>query len=185
MWRRRSRWACIAPRGGLRSLGRDLWRREDGAEFVELVLVLPVLLVVAFGVIELGNVFEKAHAMTALSREGANIAARGTALDTVAAVTMANGASIGLDARGGTIVSRIVVEGGTAFVRNQVASSGLVGKSRIGDLNDPASGFGGVGLQDGQELFAVEILYDHREATPLSRFIGAVVPDTMYTKAVF
>ncbi len=150
-----------------------------------MVIVTPVLLVLAFGILELGHALSEAHAMSSLTREGANIAARGTDLDTVLAVTMLNGASIGLDGRGGTVVSRIRIQSGVPTVREQVASPGLNTLSRIGLVDSIATGLAGANLTDGQELYAVEIFYDHQKLTPLSRLIGSVVPDTMYDFAIF
>lgn len=166
-------------------LAREIWRRDDAAELVELVVVLPFLLIMSFGILELGNALDKAHGMSTLSREGANIAVRGTALDTVAAVTMSNGVSIGLDLRGGTIVSRIRVEGGVPVVKEQVASTGYAGLSRIAQADSTVTGFLGAGLSDGQEVFAVEVFYDHQKVTPLSRLLAPIIPDTMYDAAVF
>jgi hypothetical protein len=174
-----------APRRGLRELALEFRNRDEGAELVELVIVLPFLLIMSFGILELGNALDKAHGMSTLSREGANIAVRGTALDTVAAVTMANGMSIGLDARGGTIVSRILVEGGVPTLKEQVATSGYDGLSRVGQVDSTVSQYVGAGLVDGQQLFAVEVFYDHQKVTPLSRILGPIIPDTMYDVSVF
>lgn len=174
-----------APRRGLLGLALEFRNRDEGAELVELVIVLPFLLIMSFGILELGNALDKAHGMSTLSREGANIAVRGTALDTVAAVTMANGVSIGLDARGGTIVSRILVEGGVPTLKEQVATSGYDGLSRVGQVDSTVSQYVGAGLVDGQQLFAVEVFYDHQKVTPLSRILGPIIPDTMYDVSVF
>ncbi len=177
-----NRWAN-SPRLG--HLARELWRRDEGADLVELVVVLPFLLFMAFGILELGNALDKAHGLATLSREGANIAARGADLDEVATVTMMNGVSIGLDTRGGTIVSRILVEGGVPIVKEQVASSGYAGLSRIGQVDFPVPGFLGSGLAEGQQVFAVEVFYDHQKVTPLARLMAPVIPDTMYDATVF
>lgn len=176
-WRRRHRWFL--------QLVREIGRRDDAAELVELVVVLPFLLIMSFGILELGNALDKAHGMSTLSREGANIAVRGTALDTVAAVTMSNGASIGLDARGGAIVSRILVEGGAPTLKEQVATFGYDGLSRVGQVDSTVAEYAGAGLVDGQQLFAVEVFYDHQKVTPLSRILGPIIPDTMYDVTVF
>ncbi len=173
------------PRRRLLELAREIWKRDEGAELVELVIVLPFLLIMSFGILELGNALDKAHGMATLSREGANIAVRGTALDTVAAVTMSNGVSIDLNARGGTIVSRILVEGGVPTLKEQVASSGYAGLSRVGMVDSTVASFTAAGLVDGQQLFAVEIFYDHQKVTPLSRVLGPIIPDTMYEVSVF
>ncbi len=182
---RRNSSAHAAPRRRLLELARQIEMRDDGAELVELVIVLPFLLIMSFGILELGNALDKAHGMSTLSREAANIAVRGTDLDTVAAVTMSNGVSIGLDVRGGTIVSRILVEGGVPTLKEQVASSGYGGLSRVGQVDSTVSKYAGAGLVDGQQLFAVEIFYDHQKVTPLSRILGPVIPDTMYDVSVF
>ncbi len=178
-----SNWRANTPRLG--HLAREIWRRDEGADLVELVVVLPFLLLMAFGILELGNALDKAHGMATLSREGDNIAVRGADLDEVATVTMMNGVSIGLDARGGTIVSRILVEGGVPIVKEQVASSGYAGLSRIGQMDSPVMGFLGSGLAEGQQVFAVEVFYDHQKVTPLARLMGPVIPDTMYDATVF
>jgi Flp pilus assembly protein TadG len=174
----------VPPRR-LLALARRIWERDEGAELVELVVVLPFLLIMSFGILELGNALDKAHGMATLSREGANIAVRGTALDTVVSVTMSNGVSIGLDARGGTIASRILVEGGVPTLKEQVATSGYVGLSRVGQVDSTVSQYSGAGLVDGQQLFAVEIFYDHQKVTPLSRVLAPIIPDTMYDVSVF
>ncbi len=174
----------VPPRR-LLALARQIWERDEGAELVELVIVLPFLLIMSFGILELGNALDKAHGMATLSREGANIAVRGTTLDTVVSVTMSNGVSIGLDARGGTIVSRILVEGGVPTLKEQVATSGYVGLSRVGQVDSTVAQYAGAGLVDGQQLFAVEIFYDHQKVTPLSRVLAPIIPDTMYDVSVF
>lgn len=174
-----------AAGGWLSSAARGLWRCERGVDFVEMVIVAPVLLALSFGILELGHALSNAHAMSSLTREGANIAARGTELDTVLAVTMLNGASIGLNGRGGTVVSRIRIESGVPTVREQVASSGYSTRSRLGLVDSVATRLTGVSLAEGQELYAVELFYDHQKLTPLSRLVGSIVPDTMYDFAVF
>jgi hypothetical protein len=178
----RAEWS---PRRRLLELTREIWKRDEGAELVELVIVLPFLLMMSFGILELGNALDKAHGMATLSREGANIAVRGEDLNTVAAVTMSSGVSIGLDARGGTIVSRILVEGGVPTLKEQVASSGYDGLSRVGMVDSTVASFTAAGLVDGQQLFAVEIFYDHQKVTPLSRILAPIIPDTMYDVSVF
>ena len=119
------------------SLGRRSWldrliAQEQGQELAEAAIVLPILLIMMFAVIEFGNAYSVVHTMAGLSREGANIAARGTSLDTTLQVVLNNGSDIQLSSLGGSIVTRIQVQSGTAMVTNQVASPGYTGVSRIG-----------------------------------------------------
>ncbi len=162
-----------------------IWRREDGQEAVEFLLALPILLVVMFGILELGNLFDVAHTMSGLGREGANIAARGTALDTVLQVTMANGSAIQLGGNGGVVASEITVQNGNPLVTNQLASNGYVGLSKIGPVGTMAAGLGGAALTDGKAYYAIEVFYIYDPFTPLKRLVNSVVPDTLYDRTVF
>ena len=70
---------------------RSLRRRLSGAagqSLVEFSLTLPVLLVVALGVIEVGYVLLDQHVATKLAREGSNLISRDTSIkDAVTAMT--------------------------------------------------------------------------------------------------
>lgn len=61
--------------------------RERGIALVEMALILPILVLLTFGVIEYGWMFMKAHQVTSAAREGARAGAR--ALSTNAEVAMA------------------------------------------------------------------------------------------------
>lgn len=56
-----------------RRLSRHL-RRDSGASLAEFALVLPVLVMIVFGIIEFGIAFTKAQAIEAAAREGARLA---------------------------------------------------------------------------------------------------------------
>ena len=53
-------------------------RQRRGQSLVEVAIMLPALLLLLLGLIEFGNILVTSLAMTGYSREGANIAARGT-----------------------------------------------------------------------------------------------------------
>ncbi len=40
-------------------------------------------------------------------------------------------------------------------------------------------------LVEGQQVFTVEVFYDHQKVTPLARLMAPVIPDTMYDATVF
>ena len=50
------------------------WLSEEGAELVEFAIVLPLLLLVLFGIIDFGLLFQRYHVVTNAAREGARIA---------------------------------------------------------------------------------------------------------------
>jgi hypothetical protein len=143
------------------------------------------MLVMLFGIIELGRAYDISQSMTALSREGANIAARGTALDTVLDMTMLNGEPIGLSDKGGTIVTELTVQNDVPIVTDQTASPGYRPRSKLGKKGDEVPSLARSGQIDGRVYFVVELFYDHEPITPLANLIGRIVPDTIYDRAIF
>lgn len=164
---------------------RTLWRDRQGEDLVELVLTLPILLIVVFGILEFGNVLDAGQSMTGLSREGASIAARGVSLDSVVQVTAANGSNWGLSSRGTVIASRLVVQGGTPMVAEQRTVGGLGALSRVGPDGGLATAWQGGALVDGQTYYVVEVFLPYKPFTPLRGFVSALIPDTLYERALF
>lgn len=158
---------------------------DRGQGLVELTLVLPVLLTLTFGVLELGTLLDVSHSITGLTREGANMASRGASLDSVLYVTALNGSTIGLQAGGGVIVSEIEIQGAVPVVIDQVATPEYTLMSRLGTLGTPATALAGQGLTTGKTYFVVEVFAPYRPFTPLDGLVRAVVPDTLYDRTVF
>ena len=50
------------------------WRSESGAELIEFALTFPLLLLVVFGIVDFGLLFQKYEVVTNAAREGARIA---------------------------------------------------------------------------------------------------------------
>ena len=168
-----------------RRLARRLAQCERGQELVEFTMTLPILLIVVFGLLEVGRLLDVGHSMSGLSREGANIAARGTTLDSVVQITLGNGGTIHLAARGGAIASRIRIQGGFPVVESQVASPGYMGLSRLGLPGDSIGSLATTGLLDGHSYHVMELFLAYQPFTPLRRMVNSVVPDTLYDRSIF
>lgn len=50
---------------------RKVWKRQEGQSLVEFALILPVFLILLFGVVEFGLLLYNQHVITNASREGA------------------------------------------------------------------------------------------------------------------
>ena len=148
-------------------------------------MVLPLLLILLLGVIEFGRAFELKHAISGLSREGANLAARGSSLTQAVAVTLANGADFKLSEEGGVVASTVVASNGTVKVEDQVASAGYAAKTKIGLEGAQVAGIDVSGLTSGETLHVVEVFYDYSTVTPLQKFLRVVFPEELYERAVF
>lgn len=166
-----------------RNTGRKT-KSQSGTATVETALVATLLLFVFLGVVEFGNAISIDHTITSLSREGANIAARGSTLSQAIQTVSDNGISIELPSRGGVIGTRLVVTGGVPTVEDQAASAGYASASRIGAVGDPVPSLATLGLQEGQQIHVVEVFYNYQRMTPLGNLIS-MIPNTLYTRAVF
>ena len=160
-------------------------RFDRGQGLVELTLVLPVLLTVTFGILELGTLLDVSHSISGLTREGANMASRGADLDSVLLVTARNGSTIGLQSGGGVVATEVTMQGQVPVIVDQVATNGYTGRSKLGVLGGQADPLRGQGLANGRTYFVVEVFAPYRPFTPLDALVRAVVPDTLYDRTVF
>jgi Flp pilus assembly protein TadG len=54
---------------------KNLLRSQKGQSLVEFVLVLPIFIVLLFGIMEFGRIWETMNVLTSAAREGARVAA--------------------------------------------------------------------------------------------------------------
>jgi hypothetical protein len=173
----------------LRAIRCARWRaaagEERGTALVEFALVGSILMMMVLGVIEYGNLYSAAHTLSSLSREGANLASRGATLQEAVNNVMSNGSDIDLATQGGAIASRIAVRNGTAMVEEQFASTGYANSSRLGAAGGPAQNVQRWGLQEGQIVYAMEILFTYDALTPFEGMFGIGIPDQLYEIGIF
>ncbi len=158
---------------------------ERGESLAEFALVLPMLILILFGLIELGNAFTVSHALATISREGANIASRGTPLTDVLRVVVDNGDELQLGVRGGSVASQITIQGGVPVVTRQLATPGYENRSLIGLRDSVATDLSAIGFLEGSTHYVVEIFYGYESITPLADFVASVIPDPIYERAIF
>lgn len=180
MYRMIRRPHSTVPRGILKSLARS----DSGQGVVEFALALPVILVILLGMVEFANAYDRVHGLASLSREGANIAARGTALSEVMNVVMTNGHALGVDTHGGAVISRIVVRDGVPEVKAQLASEGYETASRLTDADDGALWITEAGLSEGSTHYTVELFLVYQPVTPVAEMFG-VNTSVLYERALF
>jgi len=174
-----------AEQGGLtRSLAR-LVSSDSGQGIAEFALVLPIILMILLGMVEFSNAYDRVHGLAGLSREGANIAARGTALSEVLTTVVANGETLQMSGNGGAIVSRVVVQDGQPVVMSQIASTGYEDESRIMDADSAAVWISMAGFAEGSTHYAVEVFLTYEPITPLGQMFQTVTPPVLYERAIF
>jgi Flp pilus assembly protein TadG len=185
-----------------------------GQSVVEFAFLMPLVLVVALGVIDFGYALLDQHVVTKLTREGSNLISRDTTLaDAVTAMRSMATRPVDFNSQSRMIFS-VLKKGATTGTANydQVV---LYQRHEYGALGGQASGlrtagtgsFGGapdyvalnsdtdtrlqianlpayLNVTRGGLVYVTEIFTTHNLITPLDRF-GVTLPNTLYSIAYF
>ena len=164
--------------------GRSLWRNKRGQSLVELTLILPALLIAVMGLVEMARMIDAVHQMRGIAREGASLASRGVALDSVLSVVVTNADGLGIPQKGGVIVSAVEVQDRAPVVQEQTASDGYAGSSAMGAPGEVATPLSGM-LLDEQRVSVLEVFYEFEPITPLMHVMHLALPEKLYERAIF
>src|SRR6185437_15873441 len=97
---------------------------ERGNALVELALTLPLLLTLAFGLIDFSQIILDEQVMSGLTRQGSDLASRGTTLAKTVSALGTQGSSLNIGANGRIIVTAVANDtSGTPRVIDQVESA--------------------------------------------------------------
>jgi Flp pilus assembly pilin Flp len=191
---------------------RAMFSSERGQALIEFSLVLPVVAVVALGVVELSYALLDSHIVTKLSREGSNLTSRDVSLaDAVTALRSMTNPPVDFSLRSSVILS-VIKRGDTTGTTNfgkdiliqQYKFGAIAATSRLQTRGTAT--FGGAPdyrapnpdsnsnlqltslpanlLTDGGILYVTEVFSTHTPITPLDRF-GISIPNTLYSIAYF
>ena len=179
---------------------------------MEFAMVLPLMLVLVLGVIEVGYALYEAHILAKLTREGSNLISRQTTLqDAQASVVAGASQPVSFGAKGRLIFSVITTGTGGAnldkpIISQRLSLGTLSAPSKVGD--PPASSYGlapdytanntdndtairvsgplpnGLVLSPGQFVYLTEVYQRHDLITPFQRF-GVALPANLYASAFF
>jgi Flp pilus assembly protein TadG len=143
---RASHWAALGPKKGQHAMKRPPSSRrtasDRGTAAVEFALVLPVLLLIVFGLIDFGRALNAQISLTGAAREGARLAALGYSdADVQSRVTAAAPSLSGVTATvvascqpgaGPTANAQVNVSYTFSFITPVGAIAGLLGGSGLG-----------------------------------------------------
>jgi hypothetical protein len=187
-------------------------RSARGQSLVEFAIVMPLVLVIAMGVIEASYALLHQHVVTKLTREGSNLISRDTSLqDAAAAMRSMSTAPVDFD-NGSKLIFSVIKDVATTGSSNfgqpvlyQRYEYGTLG--RHSTLTTRGSGSFGSGpdfeatnsdndtslqitnlppnlVTTGGMLYITEIYTSHPLITPLDR-LGITMPTTLYSIAYF
>jgi len=189
------------------------FRNERGQSIIEMAIILPLLLVVVLGVVEVSYGLMDQHVVTKLTREGSNLISRDTSLGDAANALKAM-ASRPVDfSTNSRLIFTVIRKGATTGTSNfgqdiiyQRYETGALSASSVLQTKGSAS-FGvppdyqaanadsDTGLQlnglpsglvvgTGSMIYVTEIFTKHELITPFDKF-GVKVPDVLYSIAYF
>jgi Flp pilus assembly protein TadG len=183
-----------------------------GQSLLEFALILPLVVIVVLGVIELGYALFDQHVVTRLAREGSNLISRDVALPEAAAALATMSSQPVNFSSGSKLIFSVLKKGGTTGTTNynqlilyqRYTYGTLAATSRIGTVG--SASFNGpnneapnsdtnanlrvtnvpstiVGAPGGM-IYVTEIFSTHQLITPFDRF-GFSVPSQLYSIAYF
>lgn len=160
-----------------------------GIAIVEFAMVLPIMLVLMFGVVELGRAVLTRQVLLNVSREAANLASRGTSMGDAIGAVQVSAAPLDLPGRGYVILTEVRRDANNATrIHQQMGLGATPEASRIGagignTANLPATptpipppGF---------NLYVAEVFYHSDPITPLGNLLNSAIGDVYYDIAFF
>lgn len=158
-------------------------------------MILVILAIMVMGLVDYGRLFVVRQVMVNASREGANLAVRGTTLSNAITAMAATAPGLLFTNGGGRIIMSAVTRAsnGVVSVTGQVKYGDSNYNSRVGNLS--ASGVA-VTLpstllpQTNQTLYISEVFYPFTPATPVGQLMGffstnTAMPNVLYDVSYF
>lgn len=166
-------------------------RGESGQAFIEFTFVALMLIIMLFAVIDFGRIIFTRQILVNLSREGSNLASRGTTLSNTVTAVIAASNPLDFTKNGMVIVSAVVSNNSGLVVTQQVQEGGLSGvQSRIGTVGGAAVNLPIVTPAlppPNQTVYITEVFYNLNPATltPVGQLLQMTLPKTNYDIAYF
>jgi hypothetical protein len=169
---------------------RKLNMGKKGIAALELALILPILLVLVFGIIDFGRLIRARLIVTNVSREGGSLASRAVSSgNDLLSMLQSSGTPLDLNGLGKIYVSKI--KAGTSTTPNPSIDS-QVSKGNLAVSSGIRNGLPGLGLSDAlyqhlrfegppqntsdiAEVWVVEVYYKYKPITPLPNFITGIL----------
>lgn len=174
--------SAIGPQS---SWTRRVTRR--GVAALELALVVVLLALLVFGLIDCGRAILARHAIASISRESANLVARGTSMTDTLQAALASSGSYDLGTKGYVILTTVErASDGSLVITRQQAAGGQPAASHVGTLGGGLANLPAVGLPAaGKTLFVAEVFLSFATLTPLGALAGTSMPSQLYDVAYF
>jgi TadE-like protein len=178
------------------------FRSKKGQSLVELTLIVPLMLLLVYGVVEVGSVISTYLTLTHTTREGANLTSRGTAPNTALdAIIAAAAPTIRNDnqEQWKIIYSRLVQKPDTVctltppppctYILDNVNPNGQIIRgnfsqpSQLGNVGDTVTISGMNNVAPKQTFHVIEVYYDY--GPNVITFVGNSINKIFYDRTIF
>ena len=165
------------------------FKNERGGALVELVVCVPVMLILIFGLVDFSQMIYIKQVMSGMTRQGSDLASRGTSLTAAVSALSAQGASLNIGTQGRIFVTAVADVKGAPEVMDQVESaSGISTNSEVGSTIGKAATMplsANTALNAGQTLYVTEVFYSYTPMTPIGSLLQKSFGTQMYDAATF
>jgi Flp pilus assembly protein TadG len=170
------------------SLSGKIVADQSGQAMLEFAIIASLLIILVFAIIDFGRAFNELQVMVELTRQGSNLASRGTSLLDSANAVVAGDAPLNLNSNGEVIVTSVTNNAQGNVITGQVSQGATSNASKIGNgvgtpATVPASAV--AMLQPGQTIYITEVFYNYQAITPIATLLNIVMPSTLYQAAYF
>ena len=162
---------------------------QSGQALLEFTFTAMILIVMAFGLIDFGRAIYNKQVITNLTREGSNLASRGTTLPDTATAVITGSAPLNLGLNGRVIVTKVTNTGsagaGVFTIAGQESRGGISASSKIGSLGGTAALPTAAQPLPNASVYVTEVFYAFSPITPVGSLLSVAMPSTMYDIAYF
>ncbi len=176
-----------------RGSGRAMFAaRNRGQAIVEMAMALTLLLVLICGSIDFGRALNDLQTIADLTRQGSNLASRGTSLTEAAAAVISGESGLDLANHGMVIITSVTNNSSVFTISGQATQGALSQTSKIGtgvgtNVTSTLPTAAKNSLQNGQSIYITEIYYSFTSLTPIGALTNSVInmPSLLYDSAYF
>ena len=179
-----------------RSIRSSFTANYPGQAAAEFAVVVPLLILLICGSIDLGRALNDVQIMADLTRQGSNLASRGTPLNEATSALVSGASGLDLVDNGDVIITSVTNESGAYKISGQDSST-TDGLTKLSSTSKIGTGVGSTATlpaaaqsaipQSGQTLFITEVFYSFAPATPIGALTNSAIsmPSTLYNSAYF
>lgn len=169
-----------------RSFLRRLENRS-GQALVEFTFIALLLIVLFFGLIDYSRAILVRQVLVNISREGANLASRGTPLLDALNGVAGSAHPLDIDQDGYIILTEVFRDdNGELRILSQVPRGGKVQPSMVGQTNQASQVNMPTGIPPlGHSVVVAEAFYSFSAVTPIGKLLSGAAPTVIYEAAYF